>query len=242
MNVNVNVNVNARAVYLQVVDPVAASYGAAQPLFAVVQHCQSAMRAAVGQVDLDDLFHGRDKLNSMVRAAIEDASKNWGIEVRISSLCPLSLCDLSDLCWHCPLRAACMVKVKRFEILEILPDDRVRQAMDLQAVAERERREEILRGTAPPPLCKSAPVCRALPCVVLLVSPPLNVRLLCVLWVGVMWCTAEAAKRAMELRSEGKRSQETNESEGNAIARALRSQPLTRFALMGRAQVQRRVS
>jgi len=105
-------------VYLQVVDAYAASYGANLPLYAVVTHAQSALRAAVGGMDLDELFHNRDKLNTSLSAAIEVACGKWGVQVL------------------------------RFEITEIIPDDRVLNAMDRQAVAERERREEVLRAEA----------------------------------------------------------------------------------------------
>jgi len=114
---NVSVRLGGN-VYLQVVDAYAASYGANRPLYAVVTHAQSALRAAVGGMDLDELFHNRDKLNTSLSSAIEVACGKWGVQVL------------------------------RFEITEIIPDDRVRNAMDRQAVAERERREEVLRAEA----------------------------------------------------------------------------------------------
>jgi regulator of protease activity HflC (stomatin/prohibitin superfamily) len=108
----------AGTVYVQTTNVEAACYKAKAPLLAVVQHAQSALRAAVGQTDLDELFHNREKLNAIVTAALNEPCREWGFQVR------------------------------RFEILDIRPDNKVAQAMDLQAVAERERRERVLRAEA----------------------------------------------------------------------------------------------
>jgi regulator of protease activity HflC (stomatin/prohibitin superfamily) len=100
-------------VYVRIVDPYLGAYGARQPLYAVVQHAQSALRAGVGTMELDELFHNRDKLNAYLHQSIAKASDKWGIEVL------------------------------RYEVTDMTPDRAIQKAMDLQAVAERQRREEI---------------------------------------------------------------------------------------------------
>ncbi|CAM9106628.1 unnamed protein product, partial [Heterosigma akashiwo] len=90
--------------------------GSRDPLYAVLQHAQSAMRAAVGEMELDDILHSRARLNANVRTAVQEASAPWGLEV------------------------------KRYEITEILPDQRISEAMDKQAAAERNRREQVLNA------------------------------------------------------------------------------------------------
>ena len=114
---NVSVKIGGN-VFFQFNDPVKASYGASRPLYAVIQHAQSALRAGVGTMDLDELFHNRSKINSLLRDAITKAASAWGCEV------------------------------KRFEITEVIPDKTIQQSMDLQAAAERKRREDILKARA----------------------------------------------------------------------------------------------
>ena len=46
-------------VYIIFRDPEKACYGAFNPLFAVMQHAQSAMRSAIGEMELDEIFHNR---------------------------------------------------------------------------------------------------------------------------------------------------------------------------------------
>ena len=100
--------------YVQFVDPVKAAYGAFNPLYSVRQHAQSAMRAAIGEMELDEILHGRARLNNFIKGAVQEAAVSWGIEV------------------------------KRYEITEIRPDRHISEAMDKQAAAERNRRESVL--------------------------------------------------------------------------------------------------
>jgi len=114
---NVSVTLDG-VVFLQIVDPYKAAYGALHPLLAVVQHAQSVMRTAIGQRTLDEAFHDRVKLNADIREGIESSAANWG------------------------------VVVLRYEVLEIQPDVAVAKAMDLQATAERRRREKVTTAEA----------------------------------------------------------------------------------------------
>lgn len=81
-----------------------------------LQHAQSAMRSAIGELELDEILHNRAGLNTLIKGTLQDASVAWGLEVR------------------------------RYELTEITPDDEIRVAMDKQAAAERARREQVLRA------------------------------------------------------------------------------------------------
>lgn len=93
-----------------------AAYGAFNPLYSVTQHSQSAMRSAIGEMELDEILHGRARLNSLIKWSLQEAAIPWGLEIR------------------------------RYEITEITPDQQIRVAMDKQAAAERDRREQVLRA------------------------------------------------------------------------------------------------
>lgn len=106
------------ALFATVSDTEKACYKVRRPLFALTQEAMSAMRTAIGKVTLDDLFHNRLALNTAVREAMEHTERDWG------------------------------VLVKRYELREIIPDQKVKEAMDKQAVAERTRRETVLTAQA----------------------------------------------------------------------------------------------
>eukprot|EP00590_Aulacoseira_subarctica_P004205 CAMPEP_0172429980 /NCGR_PEP_ID=MMETSP1064-20121228/52665_1 /TAXON_ID=202472 /ORGANISM="Aulacoseira subarctica , Strain CCAP 1002/5" /LENGTH=400 /DNA_ID=CAMNT_0013175741 /DNA_START=110 /DNA_END=1312 /DNA_ORIENTATION=+ len=112
---NVSVEVSGN-VYVQFVDPERAAYGARNPLYAVVQHAQSAMRSAIGEMELDEILHNRAKLNTLIKGSVQEAAVSWGIAIR------------------------------RYEITEVTPDEQIRLAMDKQAAAERNRREMVLQA------------------------------------------------------------------------------------------------
>lgn len=112
---NVSVEV-AGNLFVRFLDPEKAAYGALNPLYSVTQHAQSAMRSAIGEMELDEILHGRAKLNSLIKGSLQEAAEPWGLEVR------------------------------RYEITEITPDQQIRIAMDKQAAAERDRREQVLRA------------------------------------------------------------------------------------------------
>jgi regulator of protease activity HflC (stomatin/prohibitin superfamily) len=104
-------------VYLRFFSPEKAAYGHYNPLFAVFAHAQSAMRAAIGELELDALFHDRAALNVKITRAISEAAAEWGLQVL------------------------------RYEVTEILPDETISEAMDRQAQAERIRREKVLQAS-----------------------------------------------------------------------------------------------
>lgn len=112
---NVHVQVSGN-LYCQFVDAEKAAYGSKNPIYAVKQHAQSAMRAAIGELELDQILHARGQLNVMIREAVQGAASAWGLEI------------------------------KRYEITEIHPDKHITEAMDKQAAAERERRKKVLEA------------------------------------------------------------------------------------------------
>lgn len=74
------------------------------------------MRSAIGEMELDEILHGRARLNALIKGSLQEAALPWGLEIR------------------------------RYEITEITPDHQIRIAMDKQAAAERDRREHVLRA------------------------------------------------------------------------------------------------
>jgi regulator of protease activity HflC (stomatin/prohibitin superfamily) len=103
-------------IYLKKIDPVAASYGAANPFYAVIQLAQTTMRSEIGKMTMDQTFEEREALNTSIVNAINEAANSWGVQ--------------------------CM----RYEIKDIAPPKSVLQAMELQVAAERKKRAEILES------------------------------------------------------------------------------------------------
>ena len=99
--------------YLRVVDPVKASYGIRNFQFAIIQLAQTTMRSEIGKIDLDVTFESREGINSQIVNAVDEASDPWGI------------------------------KVTRYEIKNIETPQTIRDAMEKQMRAEREKREQI---------------------------------------------------------------------------------------------------
>lgn len=114
---NVSVHIDG-VLFFRVVDPTKASYGISDPEMAVVQLAQTTLRSEIGRIDLDKTFEEREKINSGVILAIENATEPWG------------------------------VKVLRYEIKSIQPPKDVLDAMEKQMRAEREKRAKILESEA----------------------------------------------------------------------------------------------
>ena len=99
--------------YMQVMDPAKTSYGIGNYLFATTQLAQTTMRSEMGKLDLDRSFEERTSINAAIVAAVDKASDPWGI------------------------------KVTRYEIKNITPPQTIRDAMEKQMRAEREKRAMI---------------------------------------------------------------------------------------------------
>ncbi|HOT63544.1 MAG TPA: paraslipin, partial [Treponemataceae bacterium] len=112
---NVQVRVDG-VLYLQVMDPKKASYGIKNYTYATVLLAQTTMRSVIGQLELDNTFEAREKINASVVKAVDEASDPWG------------------------------VKVSRYEIQNIKVSTSIMDAMEAQMKAEREKRAEIARS------------------------------------------------------------------------------------------------
>jgi regulator of protease activity HflC (stomatin/prohibitin superfamily) len=99
--------------FMQVVDAVRASYGIDDYRFASIQLAQTTMRSEIGRIELDRTFEERDSINRAIVTAIDKASESWG------------------------------VKVTRYEVKNIVPPPSIRDAMEKQMRAEREKRAQI---------------------------------------------------------------------------------------------------
>ncbi|MEO6636842.1 MAG: stomatin-like protein [Ginsengibacter sp.] len=96
--------------YLQVIDPQKASYGIDNYKFAVIQISQTTMRSVIGKMELDKTFEERETVNGTIVEAVDKASVPWGI------------------------------KVSRYEVKNISPPQSIKDAMEKQMRAEREKR------------------------------------------------------------------------------------------------------
>jgi hypothetical protein len=63
---NVHVKVSGN-IYCQFNDSTKAAYGSKNPIYAVKQHAMASMRAAIGEMELDEILHARKKLNVIIR-------------------------------------------------------------------------------------------------------------------------------------------------------------------------------
>ncbi len=103
-------------VYFQVTDPKLFTYGIEQPMIAIENLSAATLRNIIGELELDECLTSRDVINTKMRSILDEATDPWGI------------------------------KVNRVELKNILPPEAIRNAMEKQMKAERERREAILRA------------------------------------------------------------------------------------------------
>jgi len=97
-------------IYFQVTDPMRASYGSSNYVFAITQLAQTLLRSVIGKMELDKTFEERDSINASVVNALDEAAQNWG------------------------------VKVLRYEIKDLTPPAEILRSMQAQITAEREKR------------------------------------------------------------------------------------------------------
>jgi regulator of protease activity HflC (stomatin/prohibitin superfamily) len=112
---NVSVKVNA-VVYFRVLDPVNAIVQVENYHYATSQLAQTTLRSVLGEVDLDDLLSGRERLNAQLQQILDQHTDPWGIKVSA-------------------------VAVKHVD----LPEN-MQRAMARQAEAEREKRAKIIHS------------------------------------------------------------------------------------------------
>lgn len=112
-----NIQVGINGVmYIQVIDAHKASYGIDDYRNAASQLAQTTMRSVIGQTDLDKTFEERAKINEEVVLALDAAATPWG------------------------------VKVMRYEISDIELPESIKDALEQQMRAERERRAAIAKS------------------------------------------------------------------------------------------------
>ena len=99
--------------YMQVIDAAAASYGITNYMYASTQLAQTTMRSEVGKLNLDRTFEERESINGAIIAVVDKASDPWG------------------------------VKITRYEIKNIAPPQSIKDALEKQMRAEREKRASI---------------------------------------------------------------------------------------------------
>lgn len=101
-------------VYFQITDSKLYTYGVEQPMNALENLSATTLRNIIGDLELDQTLTSRDVINTKMRSILDDATDPWGI------------------------------KVNRVEVKNIMPPEAIKEAMEKQMRAERERREQIL--------------------------------------------------------------------------------------------------
>ena len=103
-------------VFFQITDPKLFTYGVEAPMLAIENLTATTLRNVIGDLELDQTLTSRETINAKMRATLDEATDPWGI------------------------------KVNRVELKNIMPPTAIRDAMEKQMKAERERREGILKA------------------------------------------------------------------------------------------------
>ena len=101
-------------VYFQITDPKLFTYAIENPMAAIENLTATTLRNIIGDLELDQTLTSRDLINTKMRALLDEATDAWGI------------------------------KVGRVELKNIMPPEAIKESMEKQTRAERERREAIL--------------------------------------------------------------------------------------------------
>ncbi len=101
-------------IYFQVTDPVAATYEIANYIQAVEQLTMTTLRNIVGGMDLEQALTSRDEINNRLRGVLDEATGKWGI------------------------------RVNRVELKGIDPPPSIKDSMEKQMRADRDKRAAIL--------------------------------------------------------------------------------------------------
>ena len=153
-------------VYYQITDPRLYCYGVENPIMAIENLTATTLRNVIGDLELDETLTSRETINTKMRASLDVATDPWGI------------------------------KINRVELKNIIPPTAIRDAMEKQMKAERERREAILIAEGEK---KST---------ILIAEGKKESAIL----------DAEAEKQAAILRAEAKKEATVREAEGQAEA------------------------
>jgi regulator of protease activity HflC (stomatin/prohibitin superfamily) len=101
-------------VFYQISDAKLFAYGAENPKLAIDKLSTTTLRNVIGELELDETLSSRDIINGKLRSILDDATDAWGI------------------------------KINRVEVKNIDPPESIKEAMEKQMRAERERRAVIL--------------------------------------------------------------------------------------------------
>ena len=101
-------------VFFQVFDAKMYAYGVNRPIQAIENLSATTLRDIIGSMTLDETLTSRDAINTKITASLDEATDRWGI------------------------------KVNRVELKNIEPPVEIRQAMEKQMKADREKRASIL--------------------------------------------------------------------------------------------------
>ena len=153
-------------VYFQITDPRLYCYGVENPIMAIENLTATTLRNVIGDLELDETLTSRETINTKMRASLDVATDPWGI------------------------------KINRVELKNIIPPAAIKDAMEKQMKAERERREAILIAEGEK---KST---------ILIAEGKKESAIL----------DAEAEKQAAILRAEAKKEATVREAEGQAEA------------------------
>ena len=153
-------------IFYSITDPKMFCYGVASPIVALENLTATTLRNIIGDLELDQTLTSRETINTKMRAELDRATDSWGI------------------------------KVNRVELKNIIPPTAIRDAMEKQMKAERERREAILRAEGE----KKSTV---------LVAEGQKESVI---------LEAEAAKQAAILKAEAEKEKMIREAEGDAEA------------------------
>ena len=153
-------------IFYQITDPKLYAYGVENPIVAIKSLTATTLRNIVGDLELDETLTSRDTVNTKMRAILDEATDPWGI------------------------------KVTRVELKNIEPPAAIREAMEKQMKAEREKRANILTAEGE----KQSMILEA--------EGHKESKVL----------EAEAAKQATILAAEAEKEKEIKEAEGRAEA------------------------
>jgi regulator of protease activity HflC (stomatin/prohibitin superfamily) len=101
-------------VFFQITDPKLFTYGVNEPIKAIENLTSTTLRNIIGDLELDESLTSRDIINEKMRGILDEATDPWGI------------------------------KINRVEVKNIIPPKDIREAMEKQMRAEREKRQSIL--------------------------------------------------------------------------------------------------
>src|ERR687885_387237 len=103
-------------IYFQITDPKAATYEIANPVDAIDMLTVTTLRNVIGGMTLEQTLTSRDSINDQLRGILDDATGKWGI------------------------------RVHRVELKAVDPPGSIKDSMEKQMRADREKRASILQA------------------------------------------------------------------------------------------------